>query len=522
MDAKTERINADHLPGDAPALRQMVIELLGELDAKDRKLKRVMHWLENLLRQRYGRKREYIDPNQLWLLAMAEVEKSRDPDEEVEEEEDAEAPPKKKKKRKGHGRRPLPEHLERVLAEYDLSEDERICSECNGDLYHIGEEISERLEYIPASLYVIKEVCHKYGCKNGCQVVTAQKPMQPIEKGIAGPGLLAHVAVSKYGDHLPLNRQNEIFKRQGVEIARSTMCDWMAACAELVEPLYNLMKDKVLSSKVVQTDDTPVGVLDSEMTRTKTGRIWTYVGDRDHPFTVYDYTPTRSREGPLEFMKDYNRYLQADAYAGYDALFNDPNREVIELACWAHTRRKFYDAQSSDPMRCMVMLAWIRLLYGVEREARELKLDSDGRLALRQKKSKPILKDIKKYLLRERVEVLPKSPEGRAMSYALSNWEALLRYCEDGDLEIDNNGAERSLRGIAVGRKNWMFYGSDQGGQTAAILTSFVSTCKRHRIDPFAYLRDIFKRISAHPMKHLEELQPDRWKEKRKESPAAA
>ena len=515
----TKSIDANHLPEDPTALRQIVIDLLGELDAKDRKLKRVIHWLENLLRQRYGRKREWVDPNQLWLLAMAEVEKGRDPEEAAEEDE---ATPKKKKKRKGHGRRPLPEHLERVLAEYDLAEDEQICSECNGALYHIGEEVSERLEYIPASLYVIREVCHKYGCKNGCQVVTAQKPMQPIEKGIAGPGLLAHVAVSKYGDHLPLNRQNEIFKRQGIEIARSTMCDWMAACAELVEPLYNLMKDKVLSSKVVQTDDTPVGVLDSELTRTKTGRIWTYVGDRDHPFTVYDYTPTRSRDGPLEFMKDYNRYLQADAYAGYDALFNDPNREVIELACWAHTRRKFYDAQSSDPMRCMVMLAWIRILYGVEREARELKLDSDGRLALRQKKSKSILKDIKKYLLRERVEVLPKSPEGRAMSYALSNWEALLRYCEDGDLEIDNNGAERSLRGIAVGRKNWMFYGSDQGGQTAAILTSFVSTCKRHRIDPYAYLRDIFERISAHPMKHLEELLPDRWKTEQEAHPTTA
>jgi hypothetical protein len=265
-------------------------------------------------------------------------------------------------------------------------------------------------------------------------------------------------------------------------------------------------------SKALQTDDTPVAVLDPDLPRTKTGRIWTYVGDAAHPFTVYDYTPSRSRDGPEEFMKEFSGYLQADAYSGYDRIYTDPERDITEVACWAHVRRKFYEAQSSDLMRSMVMLAFIRLLYDVEREARDRHLDSAGRLALRQEKSLPILADIEAYLRREQTAVLPKEPIADAIGYALNNWAALVRYCEDGDLEIDNNGAERSLRGVAVGRKNWMFFGSDRGGQTAAILSSFTATCKRLHIDPFLYLRDVIGRISAHPANRIDELLPDKWK----------
>jgi transposase len=317
--------------------------------------------------------------------------------------------------------------------------------------------------------------------------------------------------VSKYSDHMPLYRQEGMFEREGVRLSRSTMGDWMGRCAELVTPLYNLMKEQVLSSKVMQTDDIPVGVLDRSLSRTRTGRIWTYVGDKDHPYTVYDYTPNRSRDGPVKFMKTFNGKLQADAYSGYEVLYEDEQRDVTEVACWAHARRKFYEAQSSDIVRSMVMLGYIRLLYEVERQAKDRSMDADGRLALRQARSVPILKDIKAYLERERPNVLPKSPEGQAISYTLSNWDALLRYSEDGNLEIDNNGAERSLRGIAVGRKNWLFFGSDNGGRTAAILTSFVATCKRLEINPFTYLRDVFQRISAHPMNRLEELLPHHW-----------
>ena len=289
------------------------------------------------------------------------------------------------------------------------------------------------------------------------------------------------------------------------------MGDWMRACADLASPLYDLMKQGVLGSKAVQTDDTPVPVLDPALPRTRTGRIWTYVGDDDHPFTVYDYTPNRSRDGPEEFLKEFRGYLQADAYSGYDHFYQQPERGIVEVACWAHSRRRFFEAQSSDLMRSTVMLAYIRLLYDIEREARDRHLDPDGRRALRQEKAQPILQDIRTYLEREHPQVLPKSPEGQAIAYTLSNWQALTRYCEDGDLEIDNNGAERSLRGVAVGRKNWMFYGSDQGGRTAAVLTSLIATCKRLHIDPFAYLRDIFERISSHPKKRLGELLPDEW-----------
>ena len=299
--------------------------------------------------------------------------------------------------------------------------------------------------------------------------------------------------------------------RHGVELSRKTMCDWMRQCAELVDPLYELMKQRVLSSKVVQTDDTPVPVLDPELPRTRTGRIWTYVGNPDHPYTVYDYTPNRSRDGPDEFLKDFRGYLQADAYSGYDEIYKHAERGVTEVACMAHARRKYFEAQSSDIMRSMVVLAYIHLLYDVEREARDGQLDAAGCQALRQARSLPLLKDLKAYLEREQPRVLPKSPIAQAIAYTLSNWDALVRYAEDGDLEIDNNGAERSLRGIAVGRRNWTFFGSDHGGHTGAVLTSLIATAKRHRIDPFAYLRDVFTRISAHPANRLEELLPDRW-----------
>jgi transposase len=498
-------IDRHNLPKDPALLRQMVMSLLEEAETKDRRLRQLQHWVEQLLRARYGPRRERVNENQLFLFAVALVSAGRE----------APAAPEKAPsgavKQKGHGRQRLPKSLERRRVVHDLAEGQRQCPQCQGDLKRIGEEVSERLEYVPASLVVIQDACQKYACVKGCTVVTAPKPMAPIEKGLPGPGLLAHVAVSKYGDHLPLNRQEEIFHRQGVDLPRQTMADWMRAGADLVSPLYALMKQQVLSSKAIQTDDTPVPVLDPDLPHTRTGRIWTYVGDGEHPYTVYDYTPTRSRDGPEEFLKAFRGYLQADAYSGYDHFYEEPERGIEEVACMAHVRRKHWEAQSSDLMRSTVMLAYIRLLYDVEREARDQKLGSDARRAWRQAKSKPILEDIHAYLEREQPQVLPKSPEGQAIAYTLSNWKALTRYCEDGDLEIDNNGAERSLRGIAVGRRNWTFLGSDNGGRTAAVLTSLVATCKRLRLDPFAYLRDLFQRIGAHPQSRLAELLPDQW-----------
>lgn len=504
------KIDRKNLPRDPELLQQMVAGLLDELDAKERRLVRLQHMIEKLLRARYGPKRERVDEDQLFLFAVEIVGTDKDIPPDLPE-----AAPQPKSKRKGHGRQRLPKELERRRVVYDLGEQQRQCPECQGELRRIGEEVCERLEYVPASFYVIEEACVKYACRKGCTIRTAEKPMQPIEKGLPGPGLLAQVATSKYGDHLPLHRQEGIFERHGVTLSRKTMCDWMRRSAELVGPLFERMKERVLASKAMQTDDTPVAVLDPALPRTRTGRIWTYVGDEQHPYTVYDYTITRGRDGPDAFMKEFSGFLQADAYSGYDELYKDPARGIVEVACWAHTRRKFFEAQSSDLMRSMVMLAYVRLLYDVEREARDLKLDGEGRRALRLAKSAPILDDIKAYLEREQPKVLPKSPEGQAIAYALSNWKALVRYCEDGDLEIDNNGAERSLRGVAVGRKNWMFFGSDQGGRTAAVLTSFIATCKRVHIDPVAYLRDVFERIGTHPINQLDELLPDQWMTKR-------
>lgn len=511
-------IDPHNLPSEVNVLHQIVLQLLQAVEDKDQLLARVQHQLAQLLRYRYGQKRERIDENQLFLfaaqiIAASQQSRAATPSEEPAVGSSSRADSKEKKEnpgRHGHGRKTLPASLERRRVVFDLEESQRQCQYCQTPMQKIGEDLSERLEFVPASLQVIEEVRPKYACAKGCGVAAAQKPASPIEKGLPGPGLLAQVAVSKYGDHLPLNRMESIFQRHGVELSRKTMCDWMAACAELVRPVWERMREVVLTSKAVQTDDTPVPVLDREFTRTRTGRIWTYVGDANNPYIVYDYTGNRSREGPEEFLRGYKGYLQADAYAAYDAMFKNPKRSLTEVACWAHSRRYFFEAQASDVCRATVMLAYIQLLYEVEREARNA--TAEQRRELRQARSRPILEDIKNYLQTEKPKVLPKSPMGVAIDYTLSNWEALLRYTEDGDLEIDNNAAERSLRPIVVGRRNWLFYGSDKGGRTGAVLSTLIASCKRLRIEPFAYLRDLFTRISAHPHHRLDELLPDKWR----------
>ena len=316
------KLNRDELPQDLGRCHALIGELLSDLDQKERKLQRYLNMLVKLLRWRYGPKRERVDEHQLFLFAGAMVAENRD----IPPPEAADATPKA---RQGHGRGELPKHLERRSVIFDLPSEQKQCPQCHKPLRRIGEETSERLEYVPASLYVIQEVSPKYACPGGCTVVTATKPMRPIEKGLPGPGLLAHVATSKYADHLPLHRQEQIFKRQGVELSRQTMCDWMRRSAELLDPLFTMMKQRVLSSKAVQTDDTPVAVLDPDLPRTRTGRIWTYVGDDRHPYTVYHYTPNRTRDGPDEFLREFSGYLQADAYSGYDGIYKDPKRDCV-------------------------------------------------------------------------------------------------------------------------------------------------------------------------------------------------
>ncbi len=390
----------------------------------------------------------------------------------------------------------------------------------------IGREVSEQLDYEPAKLKVIEHVRLKYGCRAceqkaaeaGPQIVTAPKPLSPIEKGLAAPGLLAHVIVGKYGDSLPLYRLETILKRHEIEIARSTMGDWMRQSADALQPLYDVMVQETLASKVLHTDDTPVDVLDRERSETRTGRFWVYLGDADHPQTVFDYTSSRSRDGPMTFLADWGkdrpRFLQADAFGGYDGIYaGQAGGTVTEVACWAHARRKFYDAQHSDRHRCARALAYIRLLYDLEDHAKDK--SSPERAALRQAQALPRLGELKAYL--ESIQaarggpVLPKSPLGQAITYTLNQWPALCVYTTDGDLAIDNNAAENALRRVAVGRKNWLFCGSDRGGHTAAVLFSLLATCQRHEVNPFTYLRDVLTRIAGHPYHRLPELLPNRW-----------
>src|SRR5688572_9433809 len=282
------------------------------------------------------------------------------------------------------------------------------------------------------------------------------------------------------------------------------MGGWLAQCADLLQPLYGSLTEVLFQSKVIGTDDTSVKVLDSKLPFARTGRIWPYYGDADHPVILYDYTATRERAGPEEFLKGYRGYLQADAYGGYDAFFKDPARGLIEVGCWAHARRYFHKALESDPPRMGPALLLISQLYRVEKQARPL--TSEDRLQLRQLESRPLLKKLSDYLLEVQAEVLPKSPQGRAVRYTLKNWTALTRYCDDGDLEIDNNATERAIRSVAVGRNNWVFFGSDQGGKTAAVLRSFVASCQRVGVDPFLWLKDVLTRIAVHPINQIAQL----------------
>ena len=543
-------------------LRAERVELLDQIKQKDREFESVQHQLQALLRRYYGRSSEKMDPNQR-LLFEDLIDKAipklpaADPDEE-------ESPPTRR--RKGHGRRRLPADLPREKVIHDLPEDEKPCP-CCGTLRHIiGKQTHEQLDYVPARVKVIEHIRLTYGCPrceqdaspDGPQIATADKPLQPIEKGLAAPGLLSYVIVSKYGDHLPLHRLERILQRHGIEIARSTMCDWAAQCADALRPLYDLMVDQVRASKVIHTDDTPVKVQDRSRAQTRTGRFWVYLGDPDHPYTVFAYTPSRSRDGPMAFLHDWGKdqrvYLQADAFGGYDGIYaGQAGGHVTEVACWAHARRKFYDAKSSDPAASAQALAHIKLLYAVEKQARqeaeqaaksqrvrqssaagpsdhvdparESAAESsarrlraslvENRARLRQERAVPQLERFRAWLESQRAEhggsVLPKSPMGQAIQYALNQWDALCVYTTDGRLNIDNNASENALRRVAVGRKNWLFAGSDNGGRTAAILFSLIATCERHKVEPMAYLRDVLTRIAATPVHQLATLLPDRW-----------
>jgi transposase len=500
-------VDPNSLPHDPAILKQMLVDLTTQLDKTQR-------LLQQLLAAKSGTHSEQLSPDQLRLFVQ---ELGAGNAAKADSENDDQLPPgsgsshrEDQEENRPRGRRPLSPHLKRERMEHDLTAEEKHCAGCGQDLRPIGEESSERYEYLPAQLLVIEDICKKYAC--ACTVKTATKPPQPIEKSTAGASLLAQVIVSKVADHVPVHRQAKILRRFGVELADQTMCGWMRQCSELLTPLYARLKEFVLASKVVGTDDTPVKVLDRRLVRTtRKGRFWPYLGDQNHRAAVFDYTPTRERAGPEQFLKGYRGFLQADAYVAYDSFFTDPERGLVEVACWAHTRRHFHQALDTDPARMGAVLAYIAQLYAVEKRARRSAVEGDALRLLREHASRPVLAQLKDYLLKIRDQVLPKSEAGQAVSYALKNWIALTRYLEDGDLSIDNNHTERSLRGLAIGRHNWTFLGSDRGGQTMAVLRSFVTSCELAKVDPFAWFQDVLSRIGEHSIQQLDELLPHRW-----------
>jgi len=496
-------VKTNNLPDNIEVLKQMIVELIGENAL-------LKNRLNTLLRNSYGTKSEKFDPSQLALFAeLLEDARQAQPQEQSEPKE----------KVKGHGRQRLPRNLPRKQVIHDLPEEEKTCKCCGELMVKIGDEKSEQLEYIPSSLLVLEHIRFKYACKH-CEasIATADKSIQPIEKGLPGPGLLAHVAISKYSDHLPLNRLENIFNRHGVKLGRSTMCGWMQNVAEISLPIYDMMIEDVLNSYSIHTDDTPIKLRDAHEKVKAEGRFWVYCGDDEHPYTVYDYTANRSHDGPEKFLGDYAGYMHADAYPGYDKIYDDNG--ATELACMAHARRKFFDSQDNDAARAHAALGYIRRLYMIEREIKDN--DVDVKTQVRREKSKPILAEFKKWL-NEQINdqarpVLPQSPIGKAFTYTLNQWDALNRYADDGQLNIDNNAAERALRPIAVGRKNYLFVGSNRGGHAAAVIYSLIESAKRHKLNPFEYMRDVLENLPKTKISEVEKFLPDKWKTAREYS----
>lgn len=510
------------LPDDVMQLKQLVLDNFQRANDEHQRAEMLQFKLDTLIRQRYGVSSEKrSDPPEQQLLFELPARPAPTESEPAIETPAPEAEPKKH----GGGRKPLPKDLPRERIEYTLSESERACSCCGETMQPFGEETSEQLEFIPASFKVIEHARVKYACK-ACQEkpVIAPPPDKVIDKGLAGPGLMAWIAVSKFGDHQPLYRQENIFERLGIDIPRSTQCGWLGQAAELLEPLYKRMARQIILSSKVHTDDTPIDLLDPGRGKALTARFWVYVGDDSYPFTIFDFTPSRSRDGPEKFLKGFKGYLQADAFAGYDRMC--AGKDVIEIACWAHTRRKFFEAKDTDA-RAAEMLALIGEMYAVEAQARPaieaaralpggersaaLNVAFAARKQLRESTSKAALEKINAWMKARVPDTLPKSPLGLALGYARNQWRALNRFVENGELEIDNNAAENAVRPIALGRKNYLFVGSEHGGRRAAILYSLIRTCERHQINAWEYLRDVLIRISTHPASQIEALLPNRW-----------
>jgi transposase len=412
-------------------------------------------------------------------------------------------------KRKGHGRKPNPANLPRRREEIDLSEAEKVCPCCAGVRVRIGETIRERLDYTPSSIFVREIARPTYACRSCEQAARDPQfaaptfPPEPVPKSGVGAGLLAQVIVSKCVDHLPLYRQESIFARHGWPVSRTRLCDLVAACATLLDPVYRAMITRLKASFAIHADESPVKLLQPR----RTAYAWLYLGDAANPYTLFDFTPGRGEEYPAAFLSGYSGFVHADGYAGYNPVHGSGARH---LGCWAHVRRKFVEARTNNAAKASEALAYIRTLYAVEQEILHEKLTGDAVVSRRQTRAGPILRKFGEWRDVEQRTVLPKSPFGQAVSYALNQWPTLGRYLNDARFTIDNNVAERAVRPLAVGRKNWLFVGGDGGLPSASVLMSLCASAKRHGLNPWAYLTDVLTQRAAKPA-DVTHLLPDAW-----------
>jgi transposase len=401
---------------------------------------------------------------------------------------------------------------------HDLPESDKPCPCCGETRERIGAESSWQVEYIPGRFERIEHVQIKYACRRCEQnagnpsIQLADKPLQPIDKGMAGPGLLAYVVTSKYADYLPLYRLESIFERNGLEISRATQSVWCGDVADLVRPLYDLMVQRVLQSHVVCTDDTVMPMLWPG----KTKQTWVYVGDQHNPHNLFDFTLGRGRDGPVKFLKGFKQTLLADAYGGYDGVV--VGNDITRAGCWAHARRKFVDAEKAHPAIAAETVGIIRQLYAVEEQARGK--TNEERLCLRQSQSQPILLGLREKLWTWKDQLLPKHPMAEAINYTLNQWNELNVFATDGAVPIDNNVSEREMKRVVLNRKNSLFVGNERGGQTAALLSSITSTCRRHKINPQHYLTRLLTNLPATPISQLDQWLPDVWKQRQAILPA--
>lgn len=489
-------MNSTSLPRDTTTLQALVVAQQAEIEH----LKLI---IAKLRRMQFGQSSEKIDEMVGQLeLALEELETGKAERAGLTEITPAEEAPGKPV------RKPLPDHLPRDTVVH--APEQTCCPDCGGHLKPLGEDVSEVLDYVPASFRVIRHVRPKLACGRCDTIVQAPAASRPIARGMAGSGLLAHVLVAKYCDHLPLYRQSGIYAREGVDLERSTLADWVGQCSALLRPLVERLRQHVLTGEKLHADDTPVPVLAPGDGKTKTGRLWTYVrddrpaGNETPPAVWFAYSPNRKGEHPQSHLKSFKGILQADAFAGFDALY--AKGDILEAACWAHARRKFFEIhQAQGSPIAAEALKRIAALYAIESAVRGQPPDSrrKGR-----EQAKPILDEFHAWLLDTRRQLSKKSGLAEAIGYALNHWQALIRYASDGRIEIDNNTAERALRTVALGRKNFLFAGSDAGGDRAAAIYSLVGSAKLNGLDPEAYLRFVIERIADYRISELDDLLP--------------